>query len=138
MKQITEEQGIALIKEFQDQHPSELSLKDDEILSFKAQMKDKQCAYLCEASITEESSEEADRIGKLLQILKPEIDSLHRKPSFFYVQILVSSDTSLTIDEMGAMTDFMNCYEDIEIKWTLNTIDSESQTIKMQIITVTE
>ena len=138
MKQITEEQGLALIKEFQDKNQSGFSLNDDEIFSFKAQMRDKQIAYLCEASITEPSSENADRIGKLVQTLKPEIDGKGKKPRYFHVQILMSNDASLTMDELNAMNDFMDCYDDIEIKWTLNTIEGVPHTIKMQIITVTE
>lgn len=42
------------------------------------------------------------------------------------------------MDEMNAMNDFMDAYDDIEIKWTLNTIKNGSHTIKMRIITVTE
>lgn len=138
MKQITEEQGLALIKEFQDKNLSGLSLNDDEIFSFKAQMKGKQYAYLCEASISEPSSDDADRIGKLLNVMKPEIDGIGKKPRYFHVQILVSGDASLMMDEMNAMQGFLDNYDDIEIKWTLNTMDSESQTVKMQIIIVTE
>lgn len=138
MKRITEEQGLALIKEFQDKNLSGLSLNDDEIFSFKAQMKGKQYAYLCEASISEPSSDDADRIGKLLNVMKPEIDGIGKKPRYFHVQILVSGDASLMMDEMNAMQDFLDNYDDIEIKWTLNTMDSESQTVKMQIIIVTE
>ena len=138
MKQITEEQGLALIKEFQDKNQSGFSLNDDEIFSFKAQMRDKQIAYLCEASTTEPSSENADRIGKLVQTLKPEIDGIGKKPRYFHVQILMSNDASLTMDELNAMNDFMDCYDDIEIKWALNTIEGVPHTIKMQIITVTE
>lgn len=138
MKQITEEQGLALIKEFQDKNLSGLSLNDDEIFSFKTQMKGKQYAYLCEASISEPSSDDADRIGKLLNVMKPEIDGIGKKPRYFHVQILVSGDASLMMDEMNAMQGFLDNYDDIEIKWTLNTMDSESQTVKMQIIIVTE
>ena len=138
MKQITEEQALTLIKEYQDKNQSGFSLNDDEIFSFKAQMKDKQYAYLCEASISEPSSEDADRIGKLLKVMKPEIDGIGKKPRYFYVQILMSSDAPLMMDEMNAMNEFMGCYEDIEIKWTVNSIDGESQTVKMQIIIVTE
>ncbi len=138
MKQITEDQGLTLIKEFRDKNQSGFSLNDDEIFSFKAQMKDKQYAYLCEASISDSSSEDADRIRKLLKIMKPEIDGIGKKPRYFHVQILMSSDASLMMDEMNAMNEFMECYEDIEIKWTVNSIDGESQTVKMQIIIVTE
>lgn len=138
MKQITEEQGLALIKEFQDKNQSGFSLNDDEIFSFNAQMRNKQIAYLCEASITEPYTEDANRIGKLLQILKPEIDSIGKAPRYFNVQILMSNDASLQMDEMNAMQGFLDSYDDIEIKWTLNTIEGESHTIKMQIITVTE
>ena len=138
MKQITEEQGLALIKEFQDKNQSGFSLNDDELFSFKVKMKDKQYAYLCEASISEPSSEDANRIGKLLKLMKPEIDGIGKKSCYFHVQILMSSDASLMMEEMDALNDFLDSYEDIEIKWTLNTMDGESQTIKMQIITVTE
>lgn len=138
MKQITEEQGLALIKEFQDKNLSGLSLNDDEIFSFKAQMKGKQYAYLCEASISEPSSDDADRIGKLLNVMKPEIDSIGKKPRYFHFQILMSRDVSLMMDEMNAMNEFLDSYDDIEIKWTLNTIEGEFHTIKMQIIIVTE
>ena len=138
MKQITEEQGLTLIKGFQDKNQSGFSLNDDELVSFKAQMKHTQNAYLCEASISEPSSEDANRIGKLLKLMKPEIDGIGKKPRYFHVQILMSGDASLMMEEMDALNDFLDSYEDIEIKWTLNTIDGESQTIKMQIITVTE
>ena len=138
MKQITEDQGLALIKEFQDKGLSRLSLNDDVLFSFKAQMKDKQYAYLCEASISEPCSENADRLGKLLKLMKPEIDSIGKKPRYFHVQILMSRDASLMMDEMNAMNEFLDCYEDIEIKWMLNTMDGDSHTVKMQIITITE
>ena len=138
MKRITEEQGLALIKEFQNKNLSGLSLNDDEIFSFKSQMKGKQYAYLCEASISEPSSDDADRIGKLLNVMKPEIDGIGKIPRYFHVQILMSSDASLMMDEMNAIQVFLDSYDDIEIKWTLNMMDGESQTIKMQIITVTE
>lgn len=48
MKQITEEQGIALIKSFQDKSITNLTLNDDEIFSFKDHMQGKQFAYMCE------------------------------------------------------------------------------------------
>ena len=53
MKQITEEQGIALIKSFQDKSITNLTLNDDEIFRFKDHMQGKQFAYMCEATITE-------------------------------------------------------------------------------------
>lgn len=36
------------------------------------------------------------------------------------------------------MNEFMDCYEEIGIKWALNTLVDDSHTIEMQIITVTE
>ena len=138
MKQITEEQGIDLMKEFQEKNHSGLGINENDIFSFKTQMKGKQYAYQCEASITEPSTEDANRIGKLLQILKSEIDSIGKKPCYFHVQILMSSDASLMMDEMNVMQCFLDIYDDIEIKWTLNTMNGASQTVKMQIIIVTE
>ena len=138
MKQITEEQGIALIKSFQEKNITNLTLNDDEIFSFKDHMQGKQFAYMCEATITEPTGGIPNRIGKLLEALKPEIDNIGKKPQYFNVQFMVSDDTGLQMDEMNAMDDFMEAYDDIEIKWTLNTIEDGSHTIKMRIITVTE
>lgn len=138
MKQITEEQGIALIMSFQDKSITNLTLNDDEIFSFKDHMQGKQFAYICEATITESAGSISNRIGKLLEILKPEIDNIGKKPRYFNVQFMVSDDAALQMDEMNAMNDFMEAYDDIEIKWVLNTIEDGSHTIKMRIITVTE
>jgi len=138
MKQITEEQGVALIKSFQDKSITNLTLNDDEIFSFKDHMQGKQFAYMCEATITEPVGGIPNRIGKLLEIQKPEIDNIGKKPLYFDVLFLVSDDTGLQMDEMNAMNEFMEAYDDIEIKWTLNTIEDGSNTIKMRIITVTE
>lgn len=138
MKQITEEQGIALIESFQDKSITNLTLNDDEIFSFKDHMQGKQSAYMYEATITESAGGIPNRIGKLLEILKPEIDNIGKKPRYFNVQFMVSDDAALQMDEMNAMNDFMEAYDDIEIKWTLNTIEDGSHSIKMLIITVTE
>ena len=138
MKQITEGQGIKLIKSFQDKSITNLTLNDDEIFSFKEHMQGKQFAYMCEATLTEPAGGIPNRIGKLLEILKPEIDSIGKKPRYFNVQFLVSDDAALQMDEMNAMNDFMEAYDDIEIKWTLNSTEDGSHTIKMCIITITE
>lgn len=138
MKQITEEQGIALIRSFQDKSITNLTLNDDEIFRFKDHMQGKQFAYMCEATITEPVGGIPNRIGKLLEILKPEIDNIGKKPRYINVQFMVSDDAALQMDEMNAMNDFMEAYDDIEIKWTLNTIEDGSNTIKMRIITVTD
>ena len=138
MKQITEEQGIALIKSFQDKSITNLTLNDDEIFRFKDHMQGKQFAYMCEATITEPVGGIPNRIGKLLKIQKPQIDNIDMKPCYFNVQFMVSDDAALQMDEMNAMNDFMEAYDDIEIKWTLNTIEDGSHSIKMLIITVTE
>ena len=138
MKQITEEQGIALIKSFQDKSITNLTLNEDEIFSFKDHMQGKQFAYMCEAAITEPADGIPNRIGKLLEILKPEIDNIGKKPQYFNVQFMVSDDAALQMDEMNAMNDFMEAYADIEIKWSLNTTEDGSHTIRMCIITVTE
>ena len=44
----------------------------------------------------------------------------------------------LMMDEMNAMHDFLDSYEDIEIKWSLNPVENETNYVKMQIITITE
>ena len=128
MKQITEEQGIALIRSFQDKSITNLTLNDDEIFSFKDHMQGKQFAYMCQAAITDPTGGIPNRIGKLLEILKPEIDNIGKKPQYFNVQFLVSDDAALQMDEMNAMNDFMEAYDDIEIKWALNTIEDGSHT----------
>ena len=138
MKQITEEQAIAFIKEFQNQNLISLDLNESEIYTFHDQMEGHEYAYLCEASINEPYSEDSNRIGKLLEILKPEIDSLGKPPRYFQIQILFSQDAMLMMDEMNAMNDFIDNYEDIEIKWSLNSIENETNYVKMRIITITE
>ena len=90
MKQITEDQAIALIKESQNQNLISLDLNEAEIYTFHAQMEGREFAYLCEASINEAHSEDSNRIAKLLEILKPEIDSLNKPPRYFQIQILFS------------------------------------------------
>ena len=136
MKQITEEQAIALIKEFQNQNLISLDLNEAEIYTFHAQMEDRE--FLCEASINEAHSEDSNRIAKLLEILKPEIDSLNKPPRYFQIQILFSQDAMLMMEEMNALNDFLDSYEDIEIKWSLNSVENETNYVKMQIITITE
>lgn len=138
MKQITEEQAIALIKEFQNHNLISLDLNEVDIYTFHDQMEGHEYAYLCEASINESYSEESNRIGKLLEILKPEIDSLAKPPRYFQIQIIFSQDAMLMMDEMNAMNNFIDNYEDIEIKWSLNSIENETNYVKMQIITITE
>lgn len=138
MKQITEEQAMTLIKEFQNHNLISLDLNEAEIHAFHAQMEDRDFAYFCEASIHEAYSEGSNRIGKLLEMLKPEIDSLDKSPRYFQIQILFSQDAMLMMDEMNAMHDFLDSYEDIEIKWSLNPVQNETNYVKMQIITITE
>ena len=138
MKKITEEQAMALIKEFQNHNLISLGLNEAEIYAFHAQMEGREFAYLCEASINEAYSEGCNRIGKLLEMLKPEIDSLAKSPRYFQIQILFSQDAMLMMDEMNAMHDFLDSYEDIEIKWSLNPVQNETNYVKMQIITITE
>ena len=103
-----------------------------------AQMEGREFAYLCEANINEAYLEGCNRIGKLLEMLKPEIDSLAKSPRYFQIQILFSQDAMLMMDEMNAMHDFLDSYEDIEIKWSLNPVENETNYVKMQIITITE
>lgn len=138
MKQITEEQAIALIKESQNHNLISLDLNDPEIYTFHDQMEGHEYAYLCEASANESYSEDSNRIGKLLEILKPEIDSLGKPPRYFQIQILFSQDAMLMMDEMNAMNDFLDSYENVEIKWSLNSVENETNYVKMQIITITE
>lgn len=138
MKQITEEQAIALIKEFQNHNLISLDLNEAEIYTFHDQMEGHEYAYLCEASVNKSYSEDSNRIGKLLEILKPEIDSLGKPPRYFQIQILFSQDAMLMMDEMNAMNDFLDSYENVEIKWSLNSIENESNYVKMQIITITK
>ena len=138
MKQITEDQAIALIKESQNQNLISLDLNEAEIYTFHAQMKGREFAFLCEASINEAHSEDSNRIGKLLEMLKPEIDSLNMPPRYFQILILFSQDAMLMMEEMNALNDFLDSYEDIEIKWSLNSVENETNYVKMQIITITE
>lgn len=90
--------------------------------------------FLCKASINESYSEDSNRIVKLLEILKPEIDSLGKSPLYFQILIIFSQNAMLMMDEMNAMNDFFDNYEDIEIKWSLNSIENETSLI----ITITE
>ena len=138
MKQITEDQAIALIKEFQNHNLINLDLNEAEIYTFHVQMEGREFAYLCEASINEAHSDDSNRIGKLLGMLKPEIDSLNKPPRYFQIQIFFSQDAMLMMEEMNALNDFLDSYEDIEIKWSLNSVENETNYVKMQIITVTE
>ena len=138
MKKITEDQAIALIKEFQNHNLINLDLNEAEIYTFHVQMEGREFAYLCEASINEAHSDDSNRIGKLLGMLKPEIDSLNKPPRYFQIQIFFSQDAMLMMEEMNALNDFLDSYEDIEIKWSLNSVENETNYVKMQIITVTE
>lgn len=136
MKKITEKQAIALIKEFQNLNPT--SLDQHEVEMFHAQMEGREYAYLCEASINEAYSEDSNRIGKLLEMLKPEVDSLcFPPPPCFLIQILFSQDAMLTLDEMNALNDFLDSYEDIEVRWSMNPVENETNYVKMQIIVIT-
>ena len=138
MKKITEDQAIALIKEFQNHNLINLDLNEAEIYTFHVQMEGREFAYLCEASINEAHSDDSNRIGKLLGMLKPEIDSLNKPPRYFQIQIFFSQDAMLMMEEMNALNDFLDSYEDIEIKWSLNSVENETNYVKMQIITITE
>ena len=137
MKQITEERALDIIKKNQNKSLIGLDI-NDETASFKVSMRDHSFIYLSEASITEPSSDEANRIGKLLQVIKPKIDSIGIKPVYFNIQILVSEDATLMMNEMNALQDFITSYGDVELKWSLNPVDNEANTVKMQIITITE
>lgn len=138
MKQITKGQAIALIKESQNHNLISLDLNETDIYSFHAQMEGCEFAYLCEANISESYSEESNRIGKLLEMLKPEIDSLNNPPRYFQIQILFSQDAMLMMEEMNALNDFLDSYEDIEIKWSLNSVENKKNYVKMQIIIITK
>lgn len=138
MKQITEEQAITLIKEFQDHNLISLDLNEAEVHVFHEQMQDHKYAYLCEASIHEAYTEEPNRIEELFYMLKPEIDALSNPPRYFQIQILFSRDAMLMMDEMNAMQVFLDSYEGVEIKWSLNSVENETNYVKMQIITITE
>ena len=138
MKQITEDQAIALIKESQNQNLISLDLNEAEIYTFHAQMEGREFAYLCEASIHKAHSDDSNRIGKLLEMLKPDIDSLNKPPRYFQILILFSQDAMLMMEELNALNDFLDSYEDIEIKWSLNSVENETNYVKMQIITITE
>ena len=138
MKQITEDQAIALIKEFQNHNLINLDLNEAEIYTFHVQMEGREFAYLCEASINEAHSDDSNRIGKLLEMLKPDIDSLNKPPRYFQILILFSQDAMLMMEELNALNDFLDSYEDIEIKWSLNSVENETNYVKMQIITITE
>ena len=138
MKQITEDQAIALIKEFQNHNLISLDLNEAEIYTFHTQMEGREFAYLCEASFNEAHSDDSNRIGKLLEMLKPDIDSLNKPPRYFQILILFSQDAMLMMEELNALNDFLDSYEDIEIKWSLNSVENETNYVKMQIITITE
>ena len=138
MKQITEDQAIALIKELQNHNLISLDLNEAEIYTYHAQMEGREFAYLCEASINEAHSDDSNRIGKLLEMLKPDIDSLNKPPRYFQILILFSQDAMLMMEELNALNDFLDSYEDIEIKWSLNSVENETNYVKMQIITITE
>ena len=137
MKQITEEQAIALIKANQNKELIGLDINDD-VACFKMLMSENAKVYHSEASLSEPSSEEANRIGKLIDIIKPEIDRLGLTPKLFIIQVLMTEDATLMMDEMNALNDFFCAYEDVEAKWSLNTIQGEPYTVKMQMITVAE
>ncbi len=138
MKQITEDQAIAIIKEFQNHNLISLDLNEAEVHVFHEQMQDHKYAYLCEASIHVAYTEEPNRIEKLFYMLKPEIDALSNLPRYFQIQILFSRDAMLMMDEMNAMQVFLDSYEGVEIKWSLNSVENETNYVKMQIITITE
>lgn len=138
MKRITEEQGLDLIKKFQDKTFINVPINEEGIFSFKQHMQGKQFAYLCETSITEPLSEHSSRIGKLLKVLKPEIDSIGKTPRHFNIKIMMTKDALLQVEEVNALSAFLYDYENIDIKWSAIEIEDEPHTIKMRIITVTE
>lgn len=136
MKQIIEKQGLALIRKFQDKTLINVPVNEEEIFSFKQHIQGKQFAYLCEASIAEPLSENSDRIGKLLKVLKPEIDSIGKTPCHFNIKIMMTKDACLQVKEVNSMTILIDDYGDIDVKWSLINIEDKPYTIKMQIIIV--
>jgi len=136
MKPITAEQAIALIKKFQVSNT--FGISDDEINSIWLQMEEKPFVYLCEASIDEPFTEGSNRIEKLLKMMKPEVDAMDKTPRSFIILIMKTKKASPQMEEMDAIYDFMEFYEEVEYKWLMNPLEDESYTIMMQMIIVTD
>lgn len=138
MKQISQEQGIALINEFRENCRTRIGITEEDLHSFQAEMEGKPFAYFWEGSITEPLSEGADRLGKLLQMLKLEMDAIGKAPRFFLIQILMSRTSELQMDEMNAMNEFVSTYENVGFRWAMSATEEKPPVIKMMVIVVTD
>lgn len=138
MKQVTEKQGLALIKKFQDRSLIDVPVNEEEIYSFKRHMQGKQFAYLCEASLAESLPENSSRIGKLIKVLKPEIDSIGKQPCHFNIKTMMTKDALLQVEEVNTLSAFLYDYEGIDIKWSAIEIEDKPKTVRMRIIIVTD
>jgi len=135
MKQITTEEGFSLIERYLNKSLKGLDI-NDKTATYKSLMKDHKHACHFEASVTDDPHPASNRLGRLFDILKPEIEHLSEAPIYYYVLILRTPVAQLQMNELDALAAFIDTDEDIEKDWTLETVEGTLPTIKMHIIVV--
>lgn len=136
MKQITAEEGLALIEEYQHKNLNGLD-PNDATSAYKKLMNNHQHFYLFEASTQEPSYYGANRTHLLLKEITPEIAKLGKHPIYYHFILLAAPDAMFMVDDFDALSDFIEANEQVEKYWFVNdNFEGEPQTISLKIIAI--
>lgn len=136
MKQITAEEGLALIEKYQHKNLKGLD-PNDATSAYKMLMKHHQHFYLFEASTHEPSYYGANRTHLLLDEIIPEIEQLDKQPIYYHFILLAAPDAMFMIDDFEALSDFFEANEQVEKYWVVNDrFDGEPKTISLKIVAI--
>lgn len=136
MKQITAEEGLALIEKYQHKDLKGLD-PNDATATYKKLMKDHQHFYLFEASTQEPSYYGANRTHLLLEEIIPEIEKLGKQPIYYHFILLAAPDAMFMVDDFDALSDFFEANEQVEKYWAVNDrFDGEHRTISLIIVAI--
>lgn len=98
MKQITAEEGLALIEKYQHKNLKGLD-PNDATSTYKMLMKNHRHFYLFESSTQEPSYYGANRTHLLLDEIIPEIEQLGKLPIYYHFILLASPDAMFMIPQ---------------------------------------
>lgn len=136
MKQITAEEGLALIEKYQHKNLKGLD-PNDATSAYKMLMKHHQHFYLFEASTHEPSYYGANRTHLLLDEIIPEVEQLDKQPIYYHFILLAAPDAMFMIDDFEALSNFFEANEQVEKYWTVNDrFDGEPKTISLKIVAI--
>lgn len=136
MKQITAEEGLALIERYQHKNLKGLD-PNDATATYKKLMNNHQSFYLFEASTQEPSYYGANRTHLLLDEIIPEIEKLGKHPIYYHFILLAAPDAMFMVDDFEALSDFFEANEQVEKYWVVNDrFDGEPKAISLKIVAI--